>query len=305
MFIIVLKQVIILLILILLGALLTKCKVLNNNGVKNMTDLVLLLVTPCVIIKAFCREFEISALKGLIISLVATIVFHLVFILISRLLIRDKNISRQRVLQFGIIFSNCGFFSIPLLESLLGADGVFYGTAYIACFNLFIWSYGIMLMGGRESITPKKLIINPGIISVIIALVIFFFSIPVPDIILQPISFLAGLNTPLPMIIIGYHLMNSNILRSIKDLKMLLSALLKLVLLPIITILCLYFCDIRGTLPLSLVICACAPTASITTMFSSKFEQDTPLSVSLVSISTILSIITIPLIVTLAKTLLG
>lgn len=304
MFITVFTQVVILFILIFLGFTLAKTKVLNDKGVKCITDLVLYTVTPCVIIKSFVREFEKTLFKNLLISFVAVFAAHLLFILVTKLLLRSKNINRQKVLQFGTIFSNCGFMSIPLLQAVLGDDGVFYGSTYIAVFQLFIWSYGIASMGGKESITPKKLIINPGLLGFVAALLIFLLQIPVPKVIFEPISYMASLNTPLPMLIIGYHLANSNILAGFKDINLLFASVLKLFILPIIVIFAFYLCGLRGTLPLALTICASAPTAAITTMFSSKFSRDTALSVTMVSLTTLLSVISMPLIVTLAQYLL-
>ena len=304
MFSTVFSQVLVLFILILLGVIFAKTKLLKDSDVKAITDLVLYTVTPCVIIKSFVREFDKTLLKNLIISFVAVFVAHIIFILVTKLLLHSKTANRQKVLQFGVIFSNCGFMSIPLLQAVLGDDGVFYGSTYIAVFQLFVWSFGIFQMGGKEFITPKKLILNPGLIGFGVALVIFLLQIPVPKVIFEPISYLAALNTPLPMIIIGYHLANSNLLSGIKDLNLLFATVIKLVILPLIAVFGFYLCGLRGTLPLALTICASAPTAAITTMFSTKFSRDTALSVRLVSVTTLLSIITMPLIVTLAEYLL-
>ncbi len=304
MFSTVFSQVLVLFILILLGVIFAKTKLLKDSDVKAITDLVLYTVTPCVIIKSFVREFDKTLLKNLIISFVAVFAAHIIFILVTKLLLHSKTANRQKVLQFGVIFSNCGFMSIPLLQAVLGDDGVFYGSTYIAVFQLFIWSFGIFQMGGKEFITPKKLIINPGLIGFAVALVIFLLQIPVPKVIFEPISYLAALNTPLPMIIIGYHLARSNLLSGIKDFNLLFATVIKLVILPLIAVFGFYLCGLRGTLPLALTICASAPTAAITTMFSTKFSRDTALSVRMVSLTTVLSIITMPLIVTLAEYLL-
>lgn len=304
MFLNVLNQVLILLILILLGVILNKSGILTEKGVSSMTDMVLILVTPCVIIKSFIRKFDPSLLKGLLVSFLFAFAAHVVFILLSRLLIRDKDNSRQKVLQFGIIFSNCGYMSIPLQQALLGDDGVFYGSSFIAIFNLFVWSYGILLMSGdKKTLTPKKLLINPGIIGLVVGLLVFLLSIPVPNILAQPVSYMASLNTPLPMIIIGYHLANSNLLAGIKNLKCLYAIFIKLILFPGIALAALYLCGVRGTMLVSGVISCSAPTAAITTMFSSKYKGDTALSVSMVSISTVCSLLTMPLLITLAQIL--
>jgi predicted permease len=304
MFITVLIQVTILFILIAIGFVLAKTQVLNDKGAKCITDLVLYSVTPCVIVKSFVREFSTDLLKSLLVSISAIVCIHIVFILVTSLILRSKNISRQKVLQFGVVFSNCGYMSIPLLQAVLGDIGVFYAATYIAVFQLFIWSYGVALMGGKEFITAKKLIINPGIIGFIVALLVFILQIPIPNVIYEPMSHMANLNTPLPMIIIGYHLAHSDLVKGLKDIKVLYSCILRLFVLPLIVLFGFYLCGFKGTLPLALTICASAPSAATGTMFAAKFGQDTALSVRFVSISTILSIISMPLIATLAQHLL-
>ncbi len=305
MFQTVFTQVIILFILIFLGFILNKTKILNDGAVKGMTDVVLYIVTPAAIIKSFIRDFSPALLKNLGIGLIATLLAHTVFILVSLLLIRSRNISRKKVLQFGIIFSNCGYMSLPLLQAVLGDDGIFYGATYIAVFQVVIWSYGVFLMGdGLKTVTPKKAILSPGVIGFLIAFIIFLFEIPMPSVIREPISYMASLNTPLPMVIIGFHLANSNVIKGLTDLNLLFATLLKLAVLPLIVVFGFYICGLKGTMPIALTICASAPTAALTTMFAVKFERDTSLSVTMVSLSTLLSVISMPLIVSLGEHLL-
>ena len=302
MFINVFTQVVILFILILLDVALTKANILTEKGVSSMTDMVLILVTPCVIIKSFVREFDKSVLKNLLISFLIAFLAHIGFIVLSHLIIHSKEKATERVLRFGSIFSNCGYMSIPLQQALLGDIGVFYAASYVAIFNLFIWSYGIITMSGdKKYLTPKKMILNPGMIGLGIGLIVFLFSSPLPKLILEPISYVASLNTPLPMIIIGYHLTKSNLLYGLKSFKCILAMGLKLIVFPAIALGVMYLFGIRGDMLVSSVISCSAPTAAITTMFASKFSADTPLSVNMVSLSTIISLITMPCIITLSQ----
>lgn len=304
MFLNVLTQVLILLILIMLGAVLTKAKMLNSDAIKGMTDLVLYIVTPCVIINSFKREFDSSLTKSLLISLLIAFLAHFGYIILSHLCLHSRNKAQEKVLRFGTVFANCGFMAIPLLSALVGDLGVFFGTSFVAVFNILVWSYGVVLMSGdKKALTPKKLILNPGIIGSVLGLVVFFTNIhdKIPTVISEPISFMAALNTPLPMIIIGYHLANSNLLESIKNLKVIFSMVLRLLIFPALVLGVMYLCGIRGEVLVACTISASVPTAANTTMFSSKFGADTALSVSMVSLSTILSLITIPIIVTIAK----
>lgn len=306
MFQTVFTQVVILFILIFIGFVLNKLKVLNEVGAKAITDIVLYIATPAVIIKSFIRDFSPQLLKNLGVGFVAGIVAHVIFITLSLLLLRSRDISKQKVLQFGIIFSNCGYMSLPLLQAVLGDDGVFYGATYIAVFQIVIWSYGVFLMGnGIKDITPKKVLLSPGIIGFAIAFIVFVAQIPIPSVIKEPINYMASLNTPLPMIVIGYHLANSNVLNGLKDIRLLFATFIKLILLPLIAIFGFYICGIHGTMPLAIATCISAPTAALCTMFSAKFGRDTSLSVTMVSLTTLLSVLTMPVMASLANKFLG
>ncbi len=304
MFINVLTQVIILFILILIGFTLAKSKILNDECVRGMTDFVLILVTPCVIIKSFFREFNKSDLKDLLISFLLGVILHTAFILLSVLFLKDKNKNRQVVLQYAAVFSNCGFMAIPLQQALLGDNGVFLGSSFVAIFNAFVWSWGLRVMSGdKKSLKPLKIITSPAILALIIGLIVFLLSIPVPKIIAEPVGMLTALNTPLPMIIIGFHLASSNVLKGITDIKCLLTILLRLIVYPAAAIFGMWICSIRGDMLISQTICCAAPVAAVTTMFSSKYNRDTELSVNLVSLSTLLSLITMPVMITFAEKL--
>ena len=192
--------------------------------------------------------------------------------------------------------------SIPLQQALLGDTGVFYCSSYIAIFQLFIWSYGILTMSGdKKYVTPKKLIINPGLIGLGVGLVIFLLSIPIPKIIAEPISYMASLNTPLPMIVIGYHLAHSKLIEGIKNFKCLYAIFIKLFLFPLLTLGVMYVCGVRGIMLVSSIISTSAPTAAMATMFAAKFDRSTSLSVNMVSLSTAFSLISMPIIITLAQ----
>lgn len=304
MFLNVLSQVGVLLILITLGFILSKVKMINEVGAKCLTDLVLYAATPCVIVYSFIRPFEKSAAKGLFLSLISAILAHTAFIIFSLLIIRSKDIKTERVLRFAAIFGNCGYMALPLQQAILGKDGVFYGASVVAVFNLFVWSFGIYLMSGdKKYVKPKSLMLSPSIIAIAVGIVIFVFSLPVPKIIESPIEFIAGLNTPLPMIVIGYHLSKSDILKGLRDKGAIISSVLKLILFPLLALAVMYFAGLRGTMLVSLTIALASPAAAMTAMFSAKFENNTELAATIVSMSHILCILTMPPIIYLAQLL--
>lgn len=295
-------QVLTLFILIAVGFFCGKGKMLDEHSVKKITDILLYIIAPCVIVRSFIREFDPDMMMGILIVAVSAIAVHAFSIAVATLVFRSKDEGRKRVLRFGTIFSNCSFMSIPLQQQIIGNDGVLYGATFVAMFNLIAWSYGVMLMQGRgKGISVKKIILNPSIICVFVGMIIFLWSIPVHEIIYKPLSYLADLNTPLPMLVIGYYLSKGSLKSAFTDKMAYVSVLLRIIAIPAVAMTVLYLCGVRGDMLTSLVISVSAPTASITTMFSAKFDCDTELSVKLVTLSTLLSMITMPIFVSIAQ----
>lgn len=315
-FLIVSTQVIILFLLMAVGFICNKKHIFSQEAVKGMTNLMLYIVTPCVIIHSYqAVQFDMSLLKWLGIAFIVAIVYHAINILFAHTLIHDKDDSRKRVLRFSIVFSNAGFMAIPLQKAILGEQGVFYGATIIAVFNILLWTYGLKEMRGyliekKENSSPlkeflsliNKAIVNPGTLGVIIGIFFFLSKIKLPTIINSPIAFLSELNTPVPMLIIGYYLADTKFGSIFTDIKVYLNMFIRLILVPVCLFLIMYFIfSIRETnLIVASIIAASAPAAAVTTMFSAKFDRDTILSVGIVSYSTLLSIISMPIIVGIA-----
>ncbi len=305
-FIVVGTQVLTLFILIGIGFACGKLKFLNKAGVKCINDIVIYIVNPCLIVSAFQRKFEVALLHNFLLALLGALLAHLICLFIALAVFRKQEDGKRKVLRFATIFSNCGFMGIPLLSALLGADGVFYGAAYLVVFNLTIWSYGQYIMAkGSEGFETKKIILNPGVIAVLIGLIFFFTSTDLPDIVMIPVDYMASLNTPVPMLIIGYTLSRfkpSDLLGGIDELKV---YVIRLIVGPVLLLAILYAMGMRGIVLTAVTVSASAPTAALTTMFAIKFKCDEELSARIVSTSTLLSIITMTLIVGFAAHIAG
>ena len=296
------QQVVVLFILIGLGALLTKLGFITEGGSRSMTDIVLYAVTPCVIINAFQREFKPELLGGLLIAFAIAAVAMGVSIAVAELMFRRQGVDRGVVLKAAVVFSNCGFMALPLQEAVLGTDGVFYGAAYIAVFNIFMWTYGLITMSRKTSLKATlKALANPGIIGTVLGVLLFVLSVELPVVVLSPIKLLAALNTPLPMLIIGYHLMNSDLKKVLRDKWAYAAMAMRLIVLPLAALGVMYLLRVDGTIMCSVIIAVSAPVAANTTMMSSKFGRDTDLSAGIVSASSLFSLATMPLVIGLAK----
>lgn len=299
-------QVLVLFILIAIGALLSKFGMITEQGARSMTDVVLYAVTPCVIIDAFQREYRPELLSGLLTALAAAFLSLLFSVLLAELLYRKKELSRGTVLRFAVVFSNCGFMALPLQKAVLGDDGVFYGAAFVAMFNIFMWTYGLITMSRKTELRAAlRVIVNPGIIGTVIGVLLFVFSIRLPEVPASCISFLAALNTPVPMLVIGYHLTRTDMRRVLRDKDAYLAMLIRLILLPLAVMGVMLALGIDGTVTVSVVIAVASPVAAFTTMMAAKYGHDTQLSAGIVSASTLFSLITMPAVVGLTQYIIG
>lgn len=295
-------QVLVLFIFIGCGFIGAKKKFITTEGSKVMSDVILFFVTPCLIINSLNIDFDKAKFKGLIICLVSFMVIQIMAAVLSSLLFRGDDKKTVRILRFATVFSNVGYMGIPLQKALLGDEGVFYGSVCVAAFNIFVWTYGVVCQGGGlKKMSARSLVLNPGIIAVTIGIVLFVFSLKLPLPLASAIEGMAALNTPLAMMVIGFNLAGSNIVSALKDKKVYIISLLRLIIIPITAMFGLYLCGIRGNMLVSLVIAASAPAAAVTTVFSVKYENNTELSVNIVAFSTLISIITMSAVVALSQ----
>ena len=303
-FVLIAQQVLVLFVLIAVGFACGKFGVITEHASKKMTDIVLYVVTPCVMINAFQREFSFDLLGQIALAAGIALAILALSILLVKLVFHDKDEARKKVLQFSVVFSNCGFMSLPLQKALLGEEGMFFGSIFVAIFNVVVWTYGLLDMSGdRKQLSIKRLAVNPGILGFIAGMIIFLGGIHLPDFLAKSVEHLANLNTPLPMLIIGFYLTNAQFKRAFTDIGAYIAMALRLAVIPLAVLFAFAPFGLDRDMVIAFVIACSAPTAATTTMFSAKFNRDVELSVSVVAASTLLSIVTMPLVVSLAYTI--
>ena len=297
------QQVLILFILILTGYALGKKQIIGEAAGKALSDIALLLSTPCVIALSFEREFSVAVIKDLGFAVLMALAVHLIAIGVAQVLYR-KNTPRDRVLRASAVLSNAGFMGLPLQQAVLGEQGVFYGAAYVTVFTLTLWSYGLLTMDtSSRRLSAKKLFINPGVIGLVAGMVILLMPFELPTLIRTPMQHLGNLNTPIPMLFIGYSLSKVDLGRALRNRSYYLACAVRLLLVPVISIGILYLCGLRGTLLCSMAIAGSAPIAAAVSMFANRYGQDTETSANLVALSTVFSVITMPIFVALVQSI--
>ncbi|MBQ0031377.1 MAG: AEC family transporter [bacterium] len=315
------RQVAILFVLMGFGAAMRKAKFFKDNAIDGIVNVLILVVTPCLVVDAFQRPFDQSKLKGLGCAFAFAVLLHVILIVLSRFAVRHRDEGVRRPLRLAAVFSNAGFMGIPLEQAILGDAGVFYGIVYIVVFNLFIWSWGLCIMkneecrvkndGGVRKILHSSFfnlhsVVNPGTVGLALGAPLFFLSVKLPAVIGAPIHHMANLNTPLAMIVIGYALAGAEFGKVLRTGAVYVATFVRLVACPILAIVALYpFRDaLDRNMMLAMVIAASAPVAAMVSMFAAKFSRNVDVSVAVVSGTTLLSILTMPVVIALAMQVL-
>lgn len=299
-------QVFVMFTLIIMGYILTKTGTISKKGASDMSGILLTVVTPCVLIRTYQTKLDLASVHGLIYAFIASFVIHFILIAVSAVFFRGiKDEETQKIDRFSSIYSNCGFMAIPLLQAAFGNRGVFYGSAYLAVFNILSWSHGIHLYAGKSgSMSVKKIFLNPGIIGTLIALVLYFLQIKLPSVVMSVVNYTADLNTPLAMLLLGSFLARTNIVSAFKNPQIYAVSLLRLILAPIIAIVLFALFKTDHSIALAILISASCPTATLTALFAEKFDMNAAYGSQISAITTLYSIITIPLMAALASYIL-
>lgn len=296
-------QVAMLFIMIAVGFALGKTKLLGETAIKGLANVVLYVATPAVILQAFTTEQKTpEKTKNLIIVAVITVILHVVMILLAKLFIRHKDDKANRIMRLLVIFSNSGYMAFPLQKAILGDIGVFYGAMFVAIFNIFMWTYAVFVASGdKNTLKIKNILLNPTIISVIVSILLYAFSIKLPTFIADAVSGLGNLNTPLPMIIIGFNISTFPFIELFNDKRVYLPGVLRLIFMPLLSLGIMILLGVRGLPLIACTIAASAPSAAAPVMFATKYGLDAQLGSKITSLTTLFSILTMPVIVALAQ----
>ena len=299
-------QVATLFVLVAVGAVTQMLKLLDERSVRGMVNVLIYVVTPALIIEVFQRPFDRALISQFVMAFAVAVAWHLALVVLSGFFVRGDDAAGP-VLRYSIVFSNAGFMGLPLQYAILGAKGVFFGIVYVAIFNLFNWSWGVgQMIGGKARGDRMRALVNPGTVGIAIGLPFFLCSLSLPQLVRTPVKMLADLNTPLAMIVIGYYLAASDLRRVVRMPRAYFTAALRLLVCPLLLLAC--FCLLRGildrSLMLAMLIATSAPVAAMAAMFASKYSRDVDLAVGLVGGTTLLSIVTLPLVISLSMWLL-
>lgn len=290
-------QVVIMFLLAGIGALMFRSGKISLEGSKSIGSILVNLSLPAVIINGFLVERTPERITGLLLSALLAAVTLALAILAAWVCFR-----KDPMAQFAAAFSNPGFFGIPIILSCLDNGAIFYIAAYVAFLNLLQWSYGVSLLtGATENITPKRLLTAPFVIAIEIGAFFFLTGFPVPGILAKAVTHLANLNTPLAMFATGVYLAQTDPKKMVRKAVLYKISVVKLLVVPLLAMVMLallpkaYF-----DLKLTLLIAAACPTGTNIAVYAQLHDRDFSYAVETVAVTTILSLLTLPLVTQLA-----
>ena len=301
MVLILIKQILVMLAMMSIGVVLYKIKAVDETGVAQLSNLALYVATPCVVLRALAIPFDAEKIStGVVVML-----FFLVIFFVSIVVGRFGCGKVDRIGTFAVVFSNSGFVGIPLIEGILGSEYVFYVTMTMVVSTITFWTYGVYLMSGdKNEVSVKKIISNPNLIAVVVGMALFFAPVELPYVVAQVINGMANMNTGLGMVILGATLGASNIGLMISDTRLYKAILLRLIAVPLVCIPILMLMPVEFEVRMVMMIIAAAPAASATSMLALKYGGDYSYGTGLAIGTTIVSMITMPLVLALAMAIL-
>lgn len=298
---ILLRQIVIMALLAAVGVYLSRKGFLSAQGTKDLGAILLRVIIPCVIVRSYITEFSKERLAELALSAGLALTGFILAMGIAYLVYGK----RRRLENFAAAFCNAGFIGIPLAQAIIGQQGVFYIAASVALLNLFQWTYGVYIMADRrDAISVKTIAKNPVVIAIVIGVALFVSQIPVPAIIQSTLGYIADMNTPIAMILMGTYMARLP-LKRLLDRRALGCVLLRTVISPAVTL--LVFCLLPISNPeiaLAAFLAAATPVGANICVFAQQYDCDYEFSVVTVCLSTLLSVVTVPLLVTLAQAVL-
>lgn len=297
-----LNQILIMFILMLLGYILYKVHFITDQGSKDIGKILLYVVIPVVIIKNFMIDFTAENISALIDSTLISLIAMAISVLISYFIFKRKD----PVSNFSSAFSNAGFIGIPLITAALGENAVFYISMMIVLINILQWTYGIFIMTGDSGVMkPSKILTNPIFIAVVIGLIMFITQISLPSTVTKVFDLVTGLNTPLAMMVSGVYLAQSDLVAMFKKKNIYIVSVLRLFIIPLITLLVFYFLPFGNTtIKMAVLIAAACPVGSNVAIFAQAYDCDYRSAVEEVCMTTIFCLISLVCIVSLASNLL-
>lgn len=293
------EKIIMMFLLIALGVFLEKRKYFSNQFIKELGSFLFDILAPFNVVSSFMIGYTPERGKQFIYAFVISAIIYVISIIISNILFKKEKFPVE---HYATVISNCGFLGLPIVRQVCGEEAGIYAVAFIV-FNICVqMTYGKYVMSlDKNDISIKSIATATSVIASVFGILYFFLRIPVIAPVQSCLSALSSTVAPISCILIGVNLANTDLKSFIKDKESFLSIAIRQLVVPLITVVLLKFIsNDMYIMKLTIAIVAASPAASGTSVFARTYNKDYEMASRLVCVGTILLIITMPLVTSIA-----
>ena len=300
------------------GFVLAKLTLAGDSFAKNMSVFVMCVAQVAMLIHSFIFHFEPKVFEGIVWVFVLSLITHIAFYVLALTMFRKAPEKLKKVLRFGVIFSNAGYMGIPVINDVFGSEYVIYASIYIVWFNVFAFSVGrLIYTGDKRYISIKQAIVNPAVIPILIGLTLYLTGVggwvqdiveaDAPDVLSQTVKVIynvlgvfKNMVAPASMIVVGTRVFGARFTTLFKDINAYKFILIRHFLFPavcwgIMKILMVFGIFTDPSVMAIVLILSSTPAAANTTIFAELYNGDSAYAGKLVALSTVLSVVTMPI----------
>ncbi|MBQ7048304.1 MAG: AEC family transporter [Clostridia bacterium] len=302
------KQVVSLFIIMLVGFLASGIGFFDKRTSDGISKLIVYVTNPLLIFTAFLNSGK-GNMGAMFTVIGCSILIHVAVTVFVMFLFKGRSPKEATALRFSVIFSNCGYMGYPLLTAVFPKNGMFYGACYVLFFTLYLWTVGVFMLSsgkrGTKAACLRKAVLNPGVIAAVLGLVLSLIGIKLPDALSTALSSTANLTFPLSMLVLGCMLRYAPLKEIFTNVYAYIASAIRLLLVPLAVLLVCGIFNVSSGTSYICVILSATPVAAKAPIMAGIYGADKNTTLATVAISTVFSVLTIPLVIALTKGVVG
>lgn len=282
-----------------IGFLARKKDILNKYSTEVLTQLILSLTLPFLILYSMGKPYDMAIIANLFWLIPMSVFILFLSCILALWMRRFMNLTenQQSVFEGLIVFGNQGFIGFALITNLFPDKGALYVTIFNLPYLILIWTYGIYLfVGKKEVVLWRKIFLNPGILSTLIGLLIFILPFNWPSVILNVLKSVGNTTIPLSMLLMGALIANIKFEKPLFFLKsktLWIITSVRLIVIPLL-LFPLIFLSLPFPLLVTAVLVSGMPAAPTIALYAQKFGGDANYAAMGSAWTTLVSFFTIP-----------
>lgn len=301
--ILLMEQIVELFIMILMGFIIVKAGIVKDEESKVLSKIVLYLIIPCVIIKAFQVDYTSKTVNGLLLALAASVALQIVLLGVISVMGRLFHLNEVEIAS--VYYSNSGNLIVPIVTFILGQEWVLYGCVFMSVQLIFLWTHCKKIISRESSYDWKKIVLNINMISIVVGVILFFTRIRLPLIINDTIGSVGNMIGPASMIVTGILFAGMDLKKIFANRRLYFVSLLRMVVVPLIALHLIKLSHLAGIsqdapkIMLIVFLAVITPSASTVTQMCQVYGNDSKYASAINVITTLSAIVTMPVMVLL------